>query len=220
MSRTAKTITITIVALLAVAITVQPLLAGRAGGGQQGGRGGAGGGMQGGRGGAGGGGMQGGMRGGPGGMGGDRTEMMKTMLNIDDAKWKTVKPKLQKVMDLSRQLQSRGGFSGRGMGMGGMGMGGGERPTRPGGTAGGERPTRPGGTAAAQPQSAVEKASAELRQAISGRSTDDKTIATKLAALRKAKADVRVQLAAAQKDLKGDLSPRQEAQLVMMGTIE
>ena len=69
-------------------------------------------------------------------------------------------------------------------------------------------------------QTDVEKARAALQATLDDTAAKPEVIKQKLAALRDAKEKVRSQLDKATADLKSVLTARQEAQLVMMGTIE
>ena len=169
------------------------------------------------------------------------TERMKAQLGAGDKEWKVIQPRLQKVMNLSRQANASGrgmmyGASGRGMMYGGPGMRGqdtGQR-ARPGtttrpqreqsarpGTA--DRPqreqrTRPGTTDRPQrEQSAVGKAAQELQEVLRGETAKPGQIKAKLKALRTAKVKAKKDLAAAQKELKKSLTVKQEAILVLSG---
>lgn len=170
-------------------------------------------------------GQQGGMRGQMGARAGmrnfDRTEMMKNMLQIDDAKWPTVKPKLAKVMEIQRDLEGGRGF-GRGM-MAMMGRGRG-RTDRPGADAprGRGRQARPGADDEDQPreQTAIEKATDALRQTLTSASPNNDDITANLTALRKARAEAKKKLDAAQKDLAADLTLEQQARAVLMNILD
>jgi hypothetical protein len=141
------------------------------------------------------------------------TERMKAQLGAGDEEWKVIQPRLLKVMNLSRQVNTRG----RGMMMGGPGGYPGRR--QPGGMRtrsqdAGQR-TRPGpGTGQ---QSAVGKATQELRDVLSNKEATSEQIKAKLTALRTAKEKAKKNLAAAQKDLKQNLTIKQVAILVLSG---
>ena len=155
------------------------------------------------------------------------TERMKAQLGAGDKEWKVIQPRLQKVMNLSRQANASGrgmmyGASGRGMMYGGPGMRGqdtGQR-ARPGTT------TRPQREQSARPgtadrpqreQSAVGKAAQELQEVLRGETAKPGQIKAKLKALRTAKVKAKKDLAAAQKELKKSLTVKQEAILVLSG---
>jgi hypothetical protein len=142
------------------------------------------------------------------------TERMKGQLGAGDEEWKVIQPRLQKVMNLSRQV------TGRGMMMGGPGGNAGRR--QPGGarTAGqdaGQR-TRPGpGTGPQREESAVGKATQELQEVLRSETAKPEQIKAKLTALRTAKEKAKKDLATAQKELKEKLTVKQEAILVLSG---
>lgn len=180
-----------------------PDTGGNAGGGNNGGGNGGGGGRRG--------------QGGPGGQGGQRgnwdpaqmeqrmLDMMKERLGAQDDEWKVIEPKLKKVMDDQREL--------RGPGMRGM-FGG------PGGRRGGQNGQGgQGGPQAPEPTTAVGKAAADLQSSITSGASDD-AIDKKLAAYRDARDKAKTDMANDQKDLKGVLTAKQEAQLVIMGLLD
>jgi hypothetical protein len=134
-----------------------------------------------------------------------RTRMLdalKDRLGATDDEFAAIQPKLEKVMQLNRDV------SGGGM----RGMFGGGRRNR-----GGENGGTP--TAAATEQSAVQKASADLQTTLDNKDATPADIKTKLDAFRAAKAQAKDDLAAAQKDLQSLLTQRQEAILVQMGML-
>ena len=134
------------------------------------------------------------------------TERMKGQLGASDDQWKVIQPQLQKVMNLSRQVNARG----RGMMFGGPGGPGGR------GQAGGQR-TRPGTDQPERELSAVEKTTEELQEVLSSESATSDQIKAKLAALRTAKEKATKDLTAAQNELKKNLTVKQEAILVLSG---
>jgi Spy/CpxP family protein refolding chaperone len=150
--------------------------------------------------------------GGPGGGGGGRPRFnpmdnVKQQLAVTEDEWTVLQPKVQKVMDLSRELMSArfGGMRGRG-GRGGPGGPGGEVAAP--------------GAPAAQPASDVAEKTTALRTALDNKDADPKDIAQKVAALRDARERVKAELVKAQGELKELLTPRQEAQLVLMGILD
>jgi hypothetical protein len=130
---------------------------------------------------------------------------LKEQLGTTEDEWKVLQPKIEKVMTARR---NSGGFGGFGGGAGGRGGGG--RGQGGGGGGGGD-------DANASP---VQKASRDLRTALENKDTPAEEITKKLAALREAREKGRAELAAAQKDLKEVLTPRQEAVLVTFGMLE
>jgi hypothetical protein len=142
-------------------------------------------------------------------------DRMKEQIGATDEQWKDIQPRLQKVMMLSRQVS----VSGRGMIFGGPGGFGGRRQTGTGRTRSqdaGDR-TRPGTGRAQVQQTAVGKATAELREVLRNEEATADQIKAKLTALRTAKEKAQKELAAAQKDLKEKLNVKQEAFLVLSG---
>ena len=129
-------------------------------------------------------------------------DRMKTDLKATDDEWKVIQPKLEKVM--TAQRDSRTGWGG---GRGGRGGG-------PGGPGGG------GNTDPNAPASPLQTASGELRATLEKEGSTPEEIAAKLTAYRDARDKARANLEAARKDLKEVLTPRQEAALVLQGTLE
>jgi hypothetical protein len=132
-------------------------------------------------------------------------QRIKQALKATDEQWAKIQPPLTKVLDLSQQAS--------GMGFGGRAMAGrGQRPGAPEG-----QPDQPA-PAAPEPETKIEKARLELRTALDG--TDQSAIEAKLAAFREARDEAKKELEAAQKDLKKELTPPQEAELVLMGYLD
>jgi len=127
-------------------------------------------------------------------------EMMKDQLKVQDDEWKVIEPKLNKVMTATRDLRFNGGmgFGGRG----GMGTG------------------RDNNANADQPQSEIARASRELRTTLQNDSASATDIEAKLTAFRAAREKAQEELKTAREDLKGVLTQRQEAVLVMSGLLE
>lgn len=147
---------------------------------------------------------------GPGGNPGQWRERMATMLKerlgATDDEWKVLEPKVEKVGNARRDLT-----------MGGMvGMMGGRGPGGPGGP-GGPRGGGPDGGAAASP---LAQASRDLSTALENKDAPAADITQKLSAFRAARKKAQDDLAAAQKDLQGVVTPRQEAVLVSMGMLD
>lgn len=130
-------------------------------------------------------------------------EMMKDRIGATDEEWTVIKPRLSEVMKLSQ--------SGRMMGrMGRMGRRGGR-----GGRGGAEATTE-----TPEITDPVQKASAELQETMDKEAPTSAEIKAKLAALRGAREKNKQKLVAAQEKLKEVLSVKQEAMLVMSGTLE
>jgi hypothetical protein len=111
-------------------------------------------------------------------------------MGATEEQWKTLQPKIEKVMTLQRDV--RGGFGGR----------------------------RGGRDAGDTPESKVQQAQRDLYTAVQEKSTSDDDLTQKLAAYREAREKARTELASAQKELKTSLTPRQEAVLVINGLID
>jgi hypothetical protein len=137
-------------------------------------------------------------------------DSFKQSLKATDEEWKVLEPKVQAVMTASREAsRGRGGFGGFGGGRGGRGGQGGQ---------GGERGGR--GDREATSDSPVSKAASELRTALEDEKTSKEDIQKKLATYRDTRAAARDALAKAQKELKELLTYRQEATLVLGGTLD
>jgi len=134
---------------------------------------------------------------------------LKEQLGANDDEWKVLEPKLTKVMDASRAARSTGGF-------GGGGFTGGR-------TRGGDRGGNNGAPATPPPvdpnATPVQKASAELRAVVEKKDAAASEYTEKLAAYRAAREKAKTDQAAAEKELKEVLTPKQEAILVSSGTI-
>ncbi len=142
-------------------------------------------------------------------------ERMRQQLGASEAEWKLIGPRLQKVMELNRDATAGGrGMFGVG-GMGGMGMAAGGRPGGPG-EAGAGRPGAPG---AQRELSAVDKATEQLQTVLAKESPSADEIKTALTSLRTAREKAKQDLAKAQQELRQLLSVKQEAMLVLMGTL-
>ncbi len=126
------------------------------------------------------------------------TERIKETLGVSEEEWKVIQPRLEKVMTLSRQTS----------GMRMMGRGWGERP----GATTMQTPT--------QEMTPVQKAASELEKVLANKEAKPAEITARLTALREARQKTKSQLAEAQASLKEVLTPRQEAQLVLMGILE
>ena len=125
-------------------------------------------------------------------------DRLKEQLGASDDEMQALAPKIEKVMQLQRDA---GGGGMRGMF--------GRRGGGPGGP--------PGGTAQESP---VRQKAAELREVLDNKDAKPDEIKAKLDALRAARAQAKQDLAAAQQELKGLLTQRQEAVLVEFGMLE
>jgi hypothetical protein len=155
---------------------------------------------------------QGGGQGGPRDMEEMRQRMSERMREqfavSDDAEWKIIEAKIQKVTE-ARRLAGAGG-----MGPGGAGF---ARPGGPGGPGGGGQRGGPGGRGGfgGEPLPEVE----ELRKAVDAKAPSDE-LKTKMAKVREARKANRAKLEAAQDDLRKVLSVRQEAVAMMSGLLD
>jgi hypothetical protein len=126
-----------------------------------------------------------------------------------DDEWKIVSERIQKVMDARREV----GFGGMGRGMFGR------PPGRGGDNAPGDRRGGPGGPGGpggffGEPSAAAK----ELQDAIDAKASTEQ-LKTKLAKVREERKQKQAKLEQAQEELKKIVSVRQEAVLVMMGTL-
>lgn len=131
-------------------------------------------------------------------------ERMREQLGASQEEWKVLQPRIEKVQQLQRQV--RGGFRAFGRRMG-------RRGRRPGE---GQRPEG----AAEREQTEVEKKTEALRNLLEDEASGAGAIKAALGALRKARQKAQQELVAARKQLRGVVTVRQEAQLVLMGMLE
>ncbi|MBN1507840.1 MAG: hypothetical protein JW955_13400 [Sedimentisphaerales bacterium] len=159
--------------------------------------------------------------GGPGGPGGrfDPAQMrqmmiqrMKEQLGVDDEAWKVMEPRLMKVWELNRQTTG-------GPGRGGMMFFGGRRNQGGGPNDRGPRDGQNRQGPPPEQQTAVDKATEQLRTTLDNEAASTEEIKKQLTALRAAREQAKQELADAQQKLREILSVRQEAQLVMMGQL-
>lgn len=138
-------------------------------------------------------------------------DRLKERLGASDEEWTVLKPQLQKVTELQTQLRASAGpmasFGGRG---GDRGPGGGDR-----GPGGGDR----GGDRMMAPAPAMPEAET-LRNTLDDENAAPEAITSALKAFRDARAAKQAELTKAQEDLRKVLTVRQEAILVMSGTLE
>ena len=133
-------------------------------------------------------------------------DRMKENLGVTDDEWKALQPKIDAVQ--KAQTASRGG--GRGM------FGGGRRPggqNQPQNAPAAEDPNAP-------PKSDIEKKREGLQTLADKKDADEKAVKDALKDYREARDKAKVDLKKAQDELKELLTPRQEAQLVLMGMLE
>lgn len=167
-------------------------------------------------------------RGGPGGQrqGMDREERrerfremimdrLREHLDSTEEEWKVLGPRVEKVSELSRQLQGR---AGRGMmrlmfqrrGPGGRGGG-------PGGPGGRDRGPGVQQEAELQP---IERATEDLQEIVDSEGASPQDIQEKLTALRKAEDKMEQELDKARAKLREVVTLRQEAKLVLLGMLD
>jgi Spy/CpxP family protein refolding chaperone len=143
-------------------------------------------------------------------------ERMKEQLEITDAEWKVLQPRLRKVMELNAETSGgpgRGGMMGM---MFGRGRGGQRGPGGPDGQGDQQRRPRPGGD---RPQTEVQQAAEALRETLQSENPGTEDIKAKLTALRSAREKAKQELVKAQQDLRQLLTLKQEATLVMTGML-
>ena len=171
-------------------------------------------------------------------------DRLKDAMGASDDEWKVMQPKIENVQQLQRQSGGRGPgmFGPPPGGPGGPGNGGpggpppagpdnagpggpppadnggpgpnGPPPGGPNGGVGG--PGGPGG----QTPSEVQQKQSDLHEALQSQDASPDEVKAKVAALRDARARAKAQLSAAQEELRGLLSLRQEAVLVSFGILE
>ena len=138
-------------------------------------------------------------------------ERMREQFGVtDDAEWKVIEGKIEKVTEARRAIGGGFGFGGPG-GPGGFG---GRRGGPGGGNEEAGQGNRRGGFGGEQSPE-VE----ELRKAIESKASAEE-IKSKLAKVREARKANEAKLEAAQEDLRKVLSVRQEAVAVMMGLVK
>jgi len=140
-------------------------------------------------------------------------ERMKENLGLSEDEFKAIQPKIDAVQKAQGAARVGGG------GFGGFGGRGG-RGNRPGGT-GGDAAAAPA-TPPPLPENAtdLQKKSRELSDLLANKEADPKAVKDKLAEVRDLRDKAKVDLKKAQDELKELLTPKQEAQLVMMGLLE
>lgn len=146
-------------------------------------------------------------------------EGMKKSLGLTDEEFTALQPKIDAVQ--KAQGNARVGGGGFGGGFGGFGGGRGGRGQGNGGNGGdaakAEAPKRP-----PLPENATElqKKSRELSELLDNKDADAKVVKDKLTEVRDLREKARAELKKAQDELKELLTPKQEAQLMMMGLLE
>jgi hypothetical protein len=118
---------------------------------------------------------------------------IKEQTGANDEEWRAMQPKIEKIMTIQRDLRP------------GFGMMGGGR-------------FRDGAEGAQQ--SKVSEAQRALRSALEDKNTPAEELTRKVGAYREARDRAREELKEAQKGLKGSVSPRAEAALVLNGILD
>ena len=135
----------------------------------------------------------------------------------DDAEWKVILERVEKVVAAQREARAGAGMFGGGGGGGRRGLGGGpggDNATPPSGGQGGQRGGGRGGFGG-EPSPEMEA----LQKAIESKASAEE-LKTKLAKVRDARKDKEAKLEKAQDDLKKILSARQEAGAVLAGLLK
>jgi hypothetical protein len=138
-----------------------------------------------------------------GGVGGaqNRQQMLdaiKDQLAATDEEWNTLSPKLEKLLDAKRDMQSGAGMSWT--------------------ATNGRAPVFR--VSDRNTDTPVGQAMAAVRAALEDKETSAQEITKRLSALKEAREKARIQLDSAQTDLKRAISPRQEAVLQTLGVVE
>lgn len=131
-------------------------------------------------------------------------ERIKENLGSSDDEWKALQPKIEAVQ--KAQTASRGGFGA---------MFRNRRPGQGGGDTAAPAPAQP-----EKEKTDLEKKAEDLRTLADKKDADGKEVKDKLAAYREARDKSKADLKKAQDELKELLTPRQEAQLVLMGLLD
>lgn len=128
-------------------------------------------------------------------------ERMKETLGASDEEWAVLQPKIEKINELRMPMAT-------GMMFGGFGMRG------RGGDGDGNRGPRAGFGGEPAPEAAA------LQEALDNQNTSAESLQEKLDAFRKAAADREAKLKEAREELRELVTPRQEALLVLNGTLD
>src|SRR5690606_32382988 len=117
-------------------------------------------------------------------------ERMREQLQVNDEEWQVLQPRIERVTNAQRE--TRGNTWGR------RGRGGEEQ----------------------QPQTAVARASQELRTTLENANASPEEISQRLEAYRAARQQAEAEVTTARDELRQLVTPRQEAQLVSLGVLE
>jgi len=149
------------------------------------------------------------------------SDMLRERLGASEEEWKILQPRMEKVQTLQRQARSGmrgmmgfGSFGGRSRGSRGS-RGPRDSSARP-------APTTPTATPATptRERSEIEKKTAALSEVLKKEAPTTSEITTALTELRAARAKSQKELTQARKELQEIVTPKQEAILVLMGTLE
>ena len=123
-------------------------------------------------------------------------ERIKQSLEVTEERWQTLQPMIEKAQTLARQTRAaRVGF----------------RLRRSGAPEGGESD---------QPQTDMEKSVKELQTALGNKDAKPEEIQAKLELMREARKKAQEKHLEAQDELRKAVTPRQEAQLVLLGVLD
>lgn len=151
---------------------------------------------------------------GPGGFGGDsgkpRMDEVRRQVGSTEEEWKVIGPKLQKILGIRQILAADARAADAGA-----------APRPDAARTGGDNAPRPVvGTSASNRSNIVSQAQAEFRSVLGDPKHTKADLEEKVAAVRKARQQVRAELDAAQKDLRQLLTADQETILVGQGYLE
>jgi hypothetical protein len=128
----------------------------------------------------------------------DMLNALQEKLEMNDDDFKSLSPKIEKLLDAKQNLSTGAGMSWSSMN--------GAKPTYKASES--KVDTEPG------------RAMQEVRDVAADKDKSDEEIAKKIAAVREAKEKAKADVEAAQKDLAAALTPRQQAVLMTLGVIE
>jgi hypothetical protein len=136
------------------------------------------------------------------------SERLRESLGATPDEWKVLQPMIEKVQTLQNQARA-----------GSMGRPGGPGNRQPGDRQRGDRPQsdRPQSD---RPQSDIEKTTEALQTLLQNKEAKTQDIKAALDALREARAKVKAEVEAAQKELRAVVTVHQEAQLVLMRVLD
>jgi len=140
-------------------------------------------------------------------------DRIKEQLAPTDEEWKVLQPKIEAAQTKSLEARMGGMSFGRGRGNRGGGGTGGEGGNAPAPAATADAPAQPA-------QSEVQAKTQALRTLMENKEADPKAIAEKVKELRDAKEKSKLELKKTQDELREIVTPRQEAQLILLGILE